>query len=104
MTKYQVSWIVLNAETGKATSRDLNEINKMFSFARFSKMQDKIVGHFKNKEEAQEALKKIKGLFKSYKATIITDAQFGLGKVDYSNKTVSFPYTTKQLEDSIVVN
>lgn len=104
MSAYQTHWVVLEPLKGKATKRDVRAFNSIDGVDRFKPMFNKkyVMAHSSSKNEAILLISKIKGLaFKSYKATLLTDKQFGMIEKNHSDNTISIPFTQKQLEESV---
>lgn len=105
MSSYQIHWVVLEPLKGKATKRDVKAFNSADNIDRFKIIfnnNNYVMAHASSKDEALLLISKIKGLaHKEYKATLITDKQFGMIKKNYSDNTISIPFTQKQLEESV---
>lgn len=54
-------------------------------------------------EAKKDELRQLNGLKRAYRVIYITDPQFGKINIDYSNNTVTIPFTKKQLDDSFII-
>ena len=54
-------------------------------------------------EAKKEELRQLNGLKRAYRVIYITDPQFGKMNINYSDNTVTIPFTKKQLEDSFII-
>jgi hypothetical protein len=99
LNPYKITWLVLTPVKGIATKKDHSIANKAFYGFMNRNNGQEIVRHFATKENALKALESLK-LSKEYKATFITDAQFGLSKWDESLLNVA---TKLQLQNQILI-
>lgn len=106
LSKYQVKWLLLEPQKGKATQKDLTLLNKQYKknfnidYSKFSILGNKnFLAAWYGKTKIPN-LKKIK-LSKKYKVYTILDVQ--LEKAKFIKKDLKIDFTKKQKELSYLI-
>lgn len=101
LNAYEITWTVLTPVKGKVTKKDLNQMYRCGIYTNsMDRTHNQFFFHSATKENAQNKVKALKGLSKTYEVIHITDKQFGLLKWNESKLANA---TKKQLENRIFI-
>ena len=95
-------WAFFIPLTGKSLKHDMHIIEKTtHHITMWSQSNKPMFSLFP--ETKKEELLKLNGLKRAYRVIYITDPQFGKININYSDNTVTIPFTKKQHEDSFII-